>query len=226
LLLQTWSINHNYSTILKTLFIFLSINRLLTWGLLLICLSVFSAFAQTDSLQVRVKGKIDTLQSKPFHSPGKAALYAAVMPSAGQAYNRKYWKIPLVFGGIVGFGYAMYFNNNRHLDFKGLYDIKQAIAQGNQTLIDPEPRRSLENTRLNRDYFKRNRDFTVILSILFYGLTIVDASVDAHLKNFDLSEDLKASIVPSGGTLNQTPLNGISLRLDFNSGKSLAKIKY
>jgi Family of unknown function (DUF5683) len=210
---------------LKTLLIFLPIKLPFTLGLILIFLNIFSAFAQTDSLKVKLNGKIDTIKTKPLHLPGKAALYAAVMPGAGQAYNRKYWKIPLVFAGIAGFGYAMYFNNNRHLDFKGLYNIKTAIAAGDQTLIDPEPRRSLENTRLNRDYFKRNRDFSVILSILFYGLTIVDASVDAHLKNFDLSEDLKASIVPSGGTLNQTPLNGITLRFDFNSGKSLAKAK-
>jgi hypothetical protein len=192
-----------------------------------VCLSLVGfesvALAQTDSIKVKLEGKIDSLKNQPLHSPGKAALYAAVMPGAGQAYNRKYWKIPLVLGGIAGFGYAIYFNNNRHLYFKDIYNAKQAIAAGNRDVIDLEPRRSLENTRLNRDYFKRNRDFSVILSILFYGLTIVDASVDAHLKNFDLSEDLKASIIPSGGTLNQMPMNGITLRFDFNAGRSLAK---
>lgn len=136
------------------------------------------------------------------HSPHKAAIYSAILPGLGQAYNKKYWKIPLVYGGFAAFGYFIGFNNNNYQVSKNAYrdltdgddsttsylKLKQI---GYYNLDNPSDVERLKHGLLRRqDYFRRNRDLLVILTVAFYGLNIIDASVDAHFFNWDISDDL------------------------------------
>jgi hypothetical protein len=144
------------------------------------------------------------LEEEPekVHSPHKAAIYSAILPGLGQAYNKKYWKIPLVYGGFAAFGYFIGFNNNNYQVSKNAYrdltdgdDSTTSYLKLKQieyyNLDNPSDVERLKHGLLRRqDYFRRNRDLLVILTIGFYGLNIIDASVDAHFFNWDISDDL------------------------------------
>ncbi len=164
----------------------------------------------TSTEKVRFEGKIDTLPKKIKHSPAKATLFSAILPGLGQAYNKKYWKIPILYAGAGVLGYFIYFNNQRHLEFKDSYYAK---VYNYGITSDPYPRLSLESVTLNKNYFQRNRDFLVIISTLVYGLNLVDANVDAHLNDFDLSDNLSLKLEPFSDTQNNA--FGMQVRLSF-----------
>lgn len=125
--------------------------------------------------------------------PGKAALLAALLPGAGQIYNRKWWKLPLVYGALGGVVYGEYFYQGRYREFA---DATNAIKAGEKKLFDPSlgPQASLQRSVDALDngvvFYRGNRDIFYLYIGLAYGLQIVDALVDAHLKNFDVSDDL------------------------------------
>jgi hypothetical protein len=141
-------------------------------------------------------------ETEKVHSPHKAALYSAILPGLGQAYNKKYWKIPLVYGGFAAFGYFIGWNNNNYQISKNAYrdltdgdDATTSYLKLKQisyyNLDNPSDVERLKHGLLRRqDYFRRNRDLLVILTVGFYGLNIIDASVDAHFFNWDISDDL------------------------------------
>ena len=113
--------------------------------------------------------------------PERAALLSAAFPGAGQIYNDKYWKVPIVLGGGAALGYGIHWNHVRYVDTR---NALFAVRTGN---IDPEnPLHGLSENTLESetDRFRRDRDFLIIGSILAYFIVITDAYVDAHLKNF------------------------------------------
>lgn len=155
-----------------------------------------TSFGQEKEKTVKeqVAAKLDGLgNSKPLiNEPTKAALYSAVLPGLGQAYNKKYWKIPLVYGGAVAFGAVIRFNHNQYTDFKNELIRKT----DNDPSTVPVSNFSETSLRSIRDQARRNRDYSIILSMLFYGLNIVDAAVDAHLKDFNIDDDLSMQVYP------------------------------
>lgn len=165
-----------------------------------------------DTVQIN-QNRVDTLSvkvSKKF-KPAQAALYSAVLPGLGQAYNKKYWKIPLIYAGAVGLGYFIKLNNEFHLEFKDSFNAKI----NNKPEDDPFPNRSIENINLNKRYWQRNRDYLIIISTVVYSLNIVDALVDAHLKDFDVGDNLTLKIEPHIDQFNQQAFGGLSLVLKF-----------
>lgn len=136
------------------------------------------------------------------HSPHKAAIYSAILPGLGQAYNKKYWKIPLVYGGFAAFGYFINFNNNRYKMFKMYYsDLTDGNDMTNSFLnykyVDGdriEDQSYIETLKRGfikeQDRWRRWRDMNIIMIVGFYGLNIIDASVDAHFFDWDISDDL------------------------------------
>jgi hypothetical protein len=150
-----------------------------------------------DSLVV-VTGP-DTMQIKSYASrydPRKALLYAAVVPGLGQIYNKKYWKLPLVYGGFIGLAYGMNFYQTTYLKYKGqLFENIEAGKGNDNDKLTPDgfTTRQLRN-QVTR--YRRDRDFMVILMGGMYILQVIDAHVDAHLKEFDLNPNLKVSIEP------------------------------
>jgi hypothetical protein len=159
----------------------------------------FSQEAKPDSIQVTrpdslySKGKrvisIDTY-SKRFN-PRKAMLYSAILPGMGQAYNKKYWKVPLVYGGLIGFGLVVDFYNNQGNKYRNeLFELLNTGQKKGQLGLDETQLRTII------DQARRQRDYFLIITGFFYILQMVDAHVDAHLKEFDLNPKLKVKIEP------------------------------
>lgn len=120
-------------------------------------------------------------------SPSKAAFYSAILPGLGQAYNKKYWKIPIVYAAM-GTGIYFYVTNNKNYNrYRRAYkrrlagfndDEFQNIVVDDNALIDAQ------------EFYQRNRDLSLLLTVVAYVLNIVDANVDAHLLQFNVSDDL------------------------------------
>lgn len=165
-----------------------------------------------DSLQIRKGGKIITAESyAKRYQPRKALLYSAVVPGLGQVYNKKYWKLPIVYGGF-------YILTSVALTYNTLYDEAKTELFGllETPSIAPPSGYTEEQLRTLTEAYRRNRDFFLILDGLWYLLQLVDAHVDAHLRDFDLNPQLKISLVP---TVQQTSLlgrtSGFSLTIKF-----------
>jgi hypothetical protein len=139
--------------------------------------------------------KKDPEAPKP-HSITKAAVFSAVLPGLGQAYNKKYWKIPIIYAGLGVFGYFVVKNNNEFIMFKEAYLY---VANGETDTIDNPYAYKYNQTQLKdaMDYYRRNRDFSIILGGLWYTLNILEAYVDAHFFDYDISDDLSMHVSPS-----------------------------
>ncbi|HEX8504205.1 MAG TPA: DUF5683 domain-containing protein [Hymenobacter sp.] len=132
--------------------------------------------------------------------PGKAALLAAILPGAGQIYNRRWWKLPLVYGGLGGVIYGELFYQKGYREFADAYND---VSAGKYKIGDPNlgPRASTFTSRdaLNTGvvFYRGNRDLFFLYIGLAYSLQIVDALVDAHLRDFDVSDDLSLHWEPA-----------------------------
>jgi len=150
----------------------------------------------------------------PFRpNPTRAVIYSAVFPGLGQIYNRKYWKLPIVYGGFMGFVYAITWNNKNYRDYSEAYlhimtdDVNSPSTwhQSWQNFVprnrDPKDYISNANFRSNlksgKDYYRRYRDLSVILTVAWYFLCMADAYVDAQLFDFDISPDLSLHLTPT-----------------------------
>jgi len=147
------------------------------------------------------KAIADTVLLKSYaarYDPRKALLYAAVVPGMGQIYNKKYWKLPLVYGGLIGFSYGVDFYQKGYIKYKNeLFDnLEKGLDQDGDIDTDAGDIYSTGNYRKIVDQYKRQRDFMIILLAGMYLLQVIDAHVDAHLKEFDLNPNLQVSVRP------------------------------
>lgn len=157
---------------------------------------------------------VQTITQKPIteeeaHSPRKATLYSTILPGLGQAYNKKYWKIPFIYAGLGTIGYFIDWNNGNYQLTKTAYiDLTDDDPETTGyleldgieywNLDSPSERANLATALKKRqDYYRRNRDLLIISILGFYGLNIIDASVDAHLFNFNVNDDLTLNWQPS-----------------------------
>jgi hypothetical protein len=125
----------------------------------------------------------------------KAALYAAILPGLGQIYNKRYWKLPILYGGIATMGYWIDYNNKKYQQMRNAFLEKRSLPE--ELWTDPIAINvSSDNLQNQIDYYRRNRDLLMILMAGLYFLQIVDAHVDAHLMEFDISEDISFRIQP------------------------------
>lgn len=138
------------------------------------------------------RGKVISIKSYTAKfNPRKALLYSAILPGAGQVYNKKYWKVPLVYGGIVGLGLVVDFYNQANNKYRNqLFTILNGQLPGPGDLTENQLRTIIDQSRRQRDYF-------MIFVGFFYILQMVDAHVDAHLKEFDVNPRLRARIEPA-----------------------------
>ena len=155
----------------------------------------------------------------------RAMWLAIVIPGAGQIYNRKYWKLPIVYGGFLGCLYAIRWNNQMYNDYSQAYmdimDNDPNTQSYNEFLhlgatITPEnTERYQDMFRRRKDYYRRYRDLSVFILIGVYALSVIDAYVDASLSEFDISKDLSLRVQPAiinNGT-STNPLKSSSLGL-------------
>lgn len=157
-------------------------------------------------------------ESKPSYDeldplePSKAAFYSAVFPGAGQAFNKKYWKIPIVYAAIGTSIYSYDFNQKKYWNYRNAYKSRKAGYNNDefQNLI-------LEDNRLldGADFHKKNRDFSMVFIIGFYILNILDANIDAHLKQYNIDENLTLLPYYEKETNINSESVGLSLNLSF-----------
>jgi len=171
--------------------------------------------------------KIIDSQSEEIHSPKKAAVYSAVLPGLGQAYNKKYWKIPFIYIGFGVIGYFIDWNNDNYQLNKVAYQhLTDDNAETNDHLLldaivyyDLDNPTSFANFKdgltKRQDFYRRNRDLLFISAIGFYGLNIIDASVDAHLFDFDISDDLTFNWQPSMLNIDNKLIYGFNCTFNF-----------
>jgi hypothetical protein len=182
---------------------------------LTICLLslIISVFAQEKSKKSEAVPDTVELQSYATrYDPRKAILYAAILPGLGQIYNKKYWKLPLVYGGFIGFGYGISFYQKGYTKYKSeLFDILEPDAP----LLSPSGFTE-DQLRTIVDRYRRQRDFFIILMAGMYLLQMVDAHVDAHLKEFDLNPNLHVRLEPTWESDTQLGRSaGFSIKLRF-----------
>jgi len=167
------------------------------------------ASAQNDTIREN--------KDKKEHSIARAAIYSAVLPGLGQAYNRKYWKIPIIYAGFGAIGYFVYDNT---VNFK-LYREAYVYKANNETYPIDNPlvdRYNLTQLQTGMDYYRRNRDLSYIVGALWYVANILEAYVDAHFFDYDISEDLTLRISPSAVSIPQympQPAPGLKIALKF-----------
>jgi hypothetical protein len=147
------------------------------------------------------------------HSPKKAALYSAIVPGLGQVYNKKYWKVPIVYAGLIGLGVNVGLNQSLYNKYRE--ELVQRVMYNQSLHFDPNL--PLNSLSVLGDEARKKRDLFIIGSLAFYVLNIVDATVDAHLFSFDVSDDLSIKIQPQihyfPTTAQSVP--GLSLKLKF-----------
>ena len=135
-------------------------------------------------------------QKNPPHSANKAALYSAILPGLGQAYNQKYWKIPVVYAGFGAMYYFISTNNAEYQKFKDAYAYKSSTHPDPalyNNYVDKYPLTSLQD---GKEYYRRNRDLSIIVTAFWYLLNITDAAVDAYLFDYDISPEISLKINP------------------------------
>jgi hypothetical protein len=140
---------------------------------------------------------VDTMriQTKAVgHSPRKAVLFAAVLPGLGQVYNGKYWKIPILYGGIMAVGYGIAFQNDRLSVFEQAKLAEEREVENENPLAGIDRDFQIDS---NIERIRRDRDFMMIIMAGVYALSIADAIVDAHLREFEVNEDLSFRLKPS-----------------------------
>lgn len=164
----------------------------------------------------------DSIEKRMKQNYHRATLYSAILPGAGQVYNKKYWKVPIIYAALGLSAYAFFYNKTWYNNCQ--YAL---VVTVNQT-TDPDSLKAVNSQLVPfvtsgdqnglityRDNFRKNQDYSVLFFLLFYGLNIVDATVDAHLKDFNVTSDLsfqiKPMIIPGA-----TPIGGITLAFDVH----------
>ena len=149
---------------------------------------------------------------KKKHNPKIATFRSAVLPGWGQFYNKKYWKIPIVYGALGTTAGVFLYNIKTYKLLRKAVIYRLDKDTSNDNLIAPEfAALSTESIRFYRNAYRQNIDYSVLVFLIFWGLNVVDATVDAHLKAFDVSPDIGMKIRPG---INQTT-NGVGLSLVF-----------
>lgn len=188
-----------------------------------------SLLSRTDSLQLRkdsikIAKKRDWATWRP--NPKRAMWLALVLPGAGQIYNRKYWKLPIVYGGFVGCAYALRWNNQMYRDYSQAYldlmdddpntqSYNQFLHLGAQ-IDDSNKARYQKLFKSRKDTYRRWRDLSVFCLIGVYALSVIDAYVDASLSEFDISKDLSLRVEPTiiSNNRERNPLKSNSLGIN------------
>jgi hypothetical protein len=157
------------------------------------------------------------VDEEQFSRPKKAAYLSAALPGLGQAFNKRYWKIPIVYGAFGTIGYFIGYNNNKYQQYRNAYLLKKSFPVEE---LDDELAINISEDNLQRglDYYRRNRDLLMIVLVGVYIIQILDAHIDAHLMEFDVSEDLTFRLEPGFQSQSMwvSQQYGFKLTLNFN----------
>ena len=158
--------------------------------------TVGNAIISADTI---VKQQSSNKEKKP-HSPTKATIMSACLPGLGQIYNGKWWKVPIVYAGLGGLGYLVYSNYSEYSSYLHAYEFKTGDLPEGMTLNAHETelanKYASNQLQTYKESYRRDFEFYTILTVAWYGLNILDACVDGHLYNYDISDDLSLSVDP------------------------------
>lgn len=172
----------------------------------MLCLFIDAQNSVVDSTQRPAKNKAT------YSAARKASLLSAVLPGAGQIYNRSYWKVPVIYAGLGGFGYVFFANNTDY------YNCRKALRLADNSSGSAEFKGEIYSTdqllTIKKQY-DRQRNIGAIGIFAFYFLNIIDANVDAHLRSFDVSDDLSLRWRPDVNYIRGNYTAGICLQLNF-----------
>jgi hypothetical protein len=184
-------------------------------------------FRKFDSLAAREVKLPDTAKKK-MTGPRRAAIRSAILPGWGQATNKKYWKIPIVYGALGITAYAFNFNITQYNRVGYAYRVlvNSQRPNGDTSLfhtVDADLKPFLKagasnDLRNYRNTYRKDIDYSVLIFLFFWGLNVVDATVDAHLKGFDVTDDLSMKIKPGFSPLTKNL--GLSLVFDIHKGRA------
>lgn len=169
-----------------------------------------TTIAKTDSLKPKKEKKV-----RKATIPWKAAMMSGFVPGLGQIYNRKYWKLPIVWGAIATSTYFVIDNQIKYIGFRDAYR-----SWVNDSIILPDYQQYQYNPtglKNERDNYERTRNIMIIVTAALWTLNIVDAAVDAHLSTFDVSPDLSMKIAPATfyNAYQNQPGFGVSVTFNF-----------
>lgn len=179
-----------------------------------------SAVSSADSLQMKVMNnnvRNITWNTDPL-SPAKAAFYSAVLPGLGQIYNKSYWKLPLVYAAI-GIPIYFYISNTKEFNKyqtaykRRLMGFTDDEFYGNRA--DGLPRLSTEGLQRAQQFYRRNQELSLLITIGLYALNIIDANVDAHLQQFNVDDNLSLEPFFQPNEINGSPQFGVTFRYHF-----------
>jgi len=163
---------------------------------------------------VKAQSPVDTLPK--VHSIKRATNLSTFLPGAGQVYNHKAWKVPIIYAGFGITGYLIHFNNVNYKKYNSALIYR---LDGDSTTNDSYSQYSEANLRTLSDYYHRNRDFSIIITGIIYVLNIIDAHVDAHLFTFNVDDNLSLEVMPTllNDSFNNHASNvpGINFNLKF-----------
>jgi len=166
----------------------------------------------TDTAHIKSAKKFD---------PHVATRRSAILPGWGQVYNKKYWKVPIIYAGLGITAGVFIYNVKNYKLLRQAYIYKTDSDPTNDALIDPKFINLSQGALISyRNEFRQNIDYTVLFFIIFWGLNVVDASVDAQLKGFDVNENLSLQLKHGYSPMANT--TGISLVMDIHSKKMKA----
>lgn len=189
------------------------------WFYIALFFCATSLFAQNDSLTIKKNNQLvvvkDSIQEEAYNplAPSKAAFYSAVIPGLGQIYNKKYWKVPIIYGGMA-VGVLFYLDADK--DYNRFRDAYKSRLAGftNDEFYGEGATPRISNARLidAQRSAQKNKDYSAIAVLVVYMLNIIDANVDAHLQQYNINEDLSVSPKIDANNFNIQPNYGLTLR--------------
>lgn len=164
-------------------------------------------FLATDSIPNKSK-----IQKR--HSAKRAAWMSAVLPGLGQVYNKRWWKVPIIYAGFAGLSYGIYHFSSNYTGYRKAYRIQ--VDGDSTTFASFKGISNPDELKSYRDYHKQNLDIMAIITAVWYALNIVDAAVDAHLFHWNMDDNLALDVHPAiPSYFNNTNAIGISLQFSF-----------
>ncbi len=197
-------------------------------GILFLCVGLIFLQANAQSMSEKDSLKAATEIVTKKHFPNKATMYSAVLPGLGQIYNKKYYKLPIIYGGFIGLGYVINNYNERYISFKQAYYDLNDNDPSTKSYETTYPNPNWDYSKTDQygtysdffttcvDTYRRQRDIYIIATVGFYLLNVLDANVDAHFIDFDISEDLTLNFEPFMiDPMTNSPILGGHLVLNF-----------
>ena len=176
-----------------------------------------------EKQDIIIEGKVEKKRINPL-APSRAAFYSAILPGLGQAYNKRYWKVPIVIGAIGVGIYAYNYNNDLYVRFRTAFKRRRAGFTDDEFydvngsgIVPGSPDFSDDALQDGQERYQRDRDLALFITLALYALNIIDANVDAHLKQFNVDDDRGLDIKPylEYNPIIGNPNYGVAITINF-----------